>query len=82
MSLTPEDLAAVSEAIIGRELVPATFTRSLMPPARRLSRLRKLHEAAGPAACGRGKDYCHRDSLRLRVLGIGPLLGCLPLAVW
>jgi hypothetical protein len=192
MSLTPEDLAAVGEAIIGRELVPATFARSLMPRARRLSRLRKLHEAAGhlaktapdilakpevaraieqalieamvfciadthsdhvrnvhlrharlmrrleealmatpeeplymaelsaqvgasywtlrncclgylgmspkrylwlraaanapgasgTAACGRGKDYCHRDRLRLRVLGIRPLLGCLPLAVW
>ena len=50
MSLTPEDLAAVSEAIIGLELVPATFARSLMPPARRLSRLRKLHEAAGHLA--------------------------------
>ena len=46
MSLTPEDLAATSEAIIGRELVPATFAYSLTPPAPLLVRLRKLHEAA------------------------------------
>jgi AraC-like DNA-binding protein len=45
MSLPPEDLAAASEAIIGRELVPATFVYSLAPPAP-LLRLRKLHEAA------------------------------------
>jgi AraC-like DNA-binding protein len=50
MSLAPEDLAAVSEAIIGRELVPATFARSLMPAAPILSRLRKLHEMAGHLA--------------------------------
>jgi AraC-like DNA-binding protein len=46
MSLTPEDLAAASEAIIERELVPATFASSLTPPAPLLLRLRKLHEAA------------------------------------
>src|ERR1700749_4245537 len=46
MSLTPEDLAAASKAIIGRELVPASFARSLTPPTAALSRLRKLHEAA------------------------------------
>jgi len=50
MSLAPEDLAAAGEAIIGRELVPATFARSLVPPARALSRLRKLHEAASHLA--------------------------------
>jgi AraC-like DNA-binding protein len=42
----PEDLAAASKAIIGRELVPASFARSLTPPTAALSRLRKLHEAA------------------------------------
>src|SRR6516225_6821837 len=46
MSLKPEDLAAAGEAIIGRELVPASFARSLAPPAPIVSRLRKLHEAA------------------------------------
>ena len=50
MSLAPEDLAAVGEAITGRELAPPTFARSLAPPAPALSRLRKLHEAAGHLA--------------------------------
>ena len=44
--MMPEDLAAASKAIIGRELVPASFARSLTPPTVALSRLRKLHEAA------------------------------------
>ena len=47
MSLAPEDLTAAGEAIIGREPAPATFARGLAPPASVLSRLRKLHEAAG-----------------------------------
>ena len=46
VSLMPEDLAAASKAIIGRELVPASFARSLTPLTAALSRLRKLHEAA------------------------------------
>lgn len=44
--LGAEDLAAASKAIIGRELVPATFASSLTPPAPLLLRLQKLHEAA------------------------------------
>ncbi len=50
VSLMPEDLAAASKAIIGRELVPASFARSLTPPTAALWRLRKLHEAAGHLA--------------------------------
>src|SRR6516162_9838412 len=50
MSLSPEDLAAASGAIIGRELVPATFAYSLAPPAPHLLRLRELHEAAAHLA--------------------------------
>ena len=50
MSLTPGDLAAAGEAIVGFELVPATFAHRLTPPAPVLSRLRKLHEAAGHLA--------------------------------
>ena len=46
VSLMPEDLAAASKAIIGHELAPASFARSLTPPTAALSRLRKLHEAA------------------------------------
>jgi len=50
MSLTPEDLAAAGETIIGRELKPPIFAERVPPPARGLSRLRKLHEAAGHLA--------------------------------
>ena len=50
MSLTPEDLAAVGEAIIGRELAPPVFPHTITPPAPALSRLLKLHEAAGHLA--------------------------------
>jgi hypothetical protein len=50
MSLTPEDLAAASEAIIGRPLTPPSFPRSTSPPAPVASRLLRLHEAAGHLA--------------------------------
>jgi hypothetical protein len=50
MSLTPEDLAAAGDAIIGRELVPPKFVRSVTPPSTALSRLRKVHDAAGHLA--------------------------------
>jgi AraC-like DNA-binding protein len=50
MSLIPEDLAAVSEAIIGRPLMPPSFPRCTSPPASVASRLRRLHEAAGHLA--------------------------------
>jgi AraC-like DNA-binding protein len=50
MSLAPEDLAAASEAIIGRELVPAAVAYSLAPAAPPLLRLRKLHDAANHLA--------------------------------
>ena len=50
MSLAPKDLRAADEAITGCDLLPTTFPRSLAPPARALSRLRKLHEAASHLA--------------------------------
>ena len=50
MSLTPEDLAAVSEATIGRSLTPPAFPRWLSPPAAAASRLGRLHGAAGHLA--------------------------------
>jgi AraC-like DNA-binding protein len=51
MSLTPEDLAAASEAIIGCPVAPPSFPRSISPPAPVASRLLRLHEAA----CGLAK---------------------------
>jgi AraC-like DNA-binding protein len=50
MSLTPVDLAAASEAIIGRPVTPPSFPRSISPPASVASRLLRLHEAAGHLA--------------------------------
>jgi AraC-like DNA-binding protein len=50
MSLTPEDLAAASEVIIGRPLMPPSFPRWTNPPASVASRLLQLHEAAGHLA--------------------------------
>ena len=50
MSLAPEDLAAAGEAIIGHELLPTTFPRAVTPPSAALSRLRKVHDAAGHLA--------------------------------
>jgi hypothetical protein len=50
MSLIPEDLAAASEAIIGRPLTPPSFPRWTRPPPPVASRLLQLHEAAGHLA--------------------------------
>ncbi|MGA7261890.1 MAG: AraC family transcriptional regulator, partial [Stellaceae bacterium] len=50
MSLTPEDLAAASEAIIERPLAPPSFPRLVSPLAPVVSRLLRLHEAAGHLA--------------------------------
>jgi AraC-like DNA-binding protein len=50
MSLVPEDLAAVSEAIIGRPLIPPSFPRCTSPPAPVASRLLRLLETAGHLA--------------------------------
>ena len=50
MSLTPEDLAAASEAIIGRPLMPPSFPRCTSPAAPVASRLWRLHEAAAHLA--------------------------------
>ncbi len=50
MSLTPEDLAATGEAIIGRPVTPPSFPRSIRPPAPVASRLLQLHDAAGHLA--------------------------------
>ena len=50
MSLTPEDLAAAGEAIIGRELIAPSDTHCISPPSQLISRLSSLHEAAGHLA--------------------------------
>jgi AraC-like DNA-binding protein len=46
VSLPPEDLAALGQAISGRELTPPSFTHHIKPSTSALLRLRHLHEAA------------------------------------
>ena len=50
MSLTPEDLTAASEAIIGRPLAPPSFPYLTSPPGALASRLSQLHQATGHLA--------------------------------
>jgi AraC-like DNA-binding protein len=50
MSLTPEDLAAAGEAIVGRPVTPPSFPRWTRPPAPVAPRLLRLHGAAGHLA--------------------------------
>jgi AraC-like DNA-binding protein len=50
MSLTPEDLAAAGEAIVGRPVRPPSLPHSTTPPRSVRSRLLQLHEAAGHLA--------------------------------
>ena len=50
MTLTPDDLAAAGQAIVGRELTASSLTYRLRPPPDMLLRLLNLHEAAGQLA--------------------------------
>jgi AraC-like DNA-binding protein len=50
VSLTPEDLAAASKTITGRELAPPALAHSLTPMPHALLRIRRLHEAASHLA--------------------------------
>lgn len=50
MSLCPEDLAIASETITGRVFLPPSFPRRITPRADAMSRLLRLHNAAGQLA--------------------------------
>ena len=50
MSLTFEDLAAAGQAIIGREVIAPSDTHCIRPPPQLMSRLSRLHGAAGHLA--------------------------------
>jgi hypothetical protein len=50
VTLPPEDLAALGQAISDRELTPASFTHRVTPSKSAMSRLRSLHEAVGHLA--------------------------------
>jgi AraC-like DNA-binding protein len=84
VALTQEDLAAVGQAIIGRELTAPPVTRRIKPPAALLSRLLKVHEAAGHLAktapdilaqpeVGRALDHALVDALVRCLAGGDPV---------
>lgn len=50
MSLTPDDLASVSCALVGRELAAPSVTHQLHPDSRSMARLMRLHMEAGQLA--------------------------------
>jgi AraC-like DNA-binding protein len=50
ISVMPKDLAAASRAVIGRELMPPGLMLAIRPPVPSLSRLLRLHQAAGDLA--------------------------------
>ncbi len=50
MSLTPDDLAAAGEALVGRQVMRPACTIIIRPPSALMSRLLGLHEAAGQLA--------------------------------
>ena len=50
MSLTPEDMGAAGGVVIGCDLAPPSVPHCITPPASALSRLQRLHEAAGHLA--------------------------------
>jgi AraC-like DNA-binding protein len=50
MSLSPEDLAAAGQALVGRDLTAPPVTHLIRPPPHLMSRLRNLHAVAGDLA--------------------------------
>jgi len=50
MSLTPEELAATGQAMLGLEITAPSVSHLVRPPAAAMSRLLQLHEAAGQLA--------------------------------
>src|SRR5271168_1891378 len=50
LSVTRDDLAGASHALVGYDLIDRSTTHYLRPPARLLSRLLKLHQTAGQLA--------------------------------
>src|SRR5690349_11593849 len=50
MSLTPDDLAAVGEVVVGREVTVPSVARIIQPPPQLMSHLLRLHAAAGHLA--------------------------------
>lgn len=61
MSLTPEDLARAGRALVGREVAAPNKTQLIRPPPRLMSRLMRLHEAAGHLAVDSPEILAHPE---------------------
>ena len=64
MSLTADDLASAGLDIAGRHLVAPRVTRPIRPPPHLMSRLMKLHEAAGNLAATVPDLLAHHEVAR------------------
>ena len=64
MSLTPEDLAAVGRAVIGRELTVPSVTSHWRPDPGVMARLIDLHDSAGLLAKTRPDIFAHPEVAR------------------
>jgi AraC-like DNA-binding protein len=64
MSLTPESLANAARALAGRELSAPPVTRRIRPPAHLMSRLLRLHQAAGQLAVNTPDILAHPEVAR------------------
>jgi hypothetical protein len=61
MSLTPEDLAAASRALVGRELAAPLASAVVRPPPRLMARPMSLHKAACDLASSAPDFLAHRE---------------------
>jgi len=64
MSLTPDDLAKASYALLGRELSAPADTFRIRPTRHLLAHLRRLHSAAGSLASSAPEVLTHPEAAR------------------
>jgi len=64
MSLTPEALAAAGQFLVGQELTAPAVTNLIRPPPELMSRLQRLHEAAGRLAATAPDILAHPEVAR------------------
>ncbi|HEY4041247.1 MAG TPA: helix-turn-helix domain-containing protein [Rhodopila sp.] len=78
MSLTPEDLAAAGRAVAGYDLTAPAVTQVLRPPDHLMSRLLRLHEAAGHLAASAPDILAHPEVARaIEQELVRAMIGCL-----
>jgi AraC-like DNA-binding protein len=78
MSLTPEDLAAAGRAVAGCDLTAPAVTQMIRPPDHLMSRLLRLHEAAGYLAATAPDVLAHPEVTRaIEQELVRTMIGCL-----